>query len=199
MSESTIDRRQVSRPEVNRYIQLARRLMIPIISLEHDRLSTFIKKTRGCCMTILGKMYLVIYIISIFCFTSVSAIAQTYEQNNKQWEDQAKNNCEMRGLVFEKLGTAWTCGSPKVSAKVEKCRNYAQRAIQQHAKTIPIENCRVPVSPRWNSDYQAHYNWCLTAQDAWLYSEEKARNDHLLKCRQPKKKFIPAPDHRWRY
>ena len=121
-----------------------------------------------------------------------------YDRRVREFEGQAKDRCES-GQVFKKYGNSWTCENPKVSPQPrenEKCRNYAQRAIQQHAKTIPIENCRLPVSARWSSDYQAHYDWCLRAQDAWLYSEEKARKDHLYNCRQPRR-LDNQGDYQW--
>jgi hypothetical protein len=37
--------------------------------------------------------------------------------------------------------------------------------------------------PRWLTDFQAHYNWCLVASYAAIGSERDARTAYLLACR----------------
>lgn len=142
-------------------------------------------------MPTLDKIYSVICIISIFCFTAESAIAITYEENIKQYEDQFKSNCESSGRVYEKSENGSTCGAPKVSLKPQppangRCQNYAQKAIQQYqVATSPRAEswgCNANTNPRWSPNYQAHYNWCLKAPVEWLHSEEKARTDYLNEC-----------------
>jgi hypothetical protein len=74
---------------------------------------------------------------------------------------------------------------PTFAASEKACRGYADRAVEQYQITTrkPPSNkqCPVSMSPRWQPYYKNHYEWCLNAQDAWLHSENKARDDHLYK------------------
>ena len=62
------------------------------------------------------------------------------------------------------------------------CQRYAQRAVQQYQIMAGRSKCNVPTSGRWQANYKAHYNWCLSAQRAWTIAEENARDSHLYKC-----------------
>lgn len=95
---------------------------------------------------------------------------------HQQWEVLA-DNAGGGGSCTDKAPM-----SPQVN---ERCQHYAERAIEQMQKATGVASCRVRVDARWSFDYQQHYDWCLTAQDASLYSEEKARADHLDHCTQP--------------
>jgi hypothetical protein len=119
-----------------------------------------------------------------------------YDRRVRKFEGQAKDRCESGGGIFKKYGTAWVCEKPQVSQpqqpqESEKCRNYAQRAIQQYQEvTNPLaerRGCNVNSSPRWSLNYQDHYNWCLGAQVEQLRSEEKARTDYINKCNRPQR------------
>lgn len=63
-----------------------------------------------------------------------------------------------------------------------RCQRYASRAVEQFRMTIDRPKCRLREDGRWNLRYQDHYDWCLTAQDAAVWAEERARDDHLYRC-----------------
>jgi hypothetical protein len=71
------------------------------------------------------------------------------------------------------------------AASQRECEIYARQAIQQFQLTQKprfAQRCGVAPSPRWQTSYQNHYRWCLTAPSAWLKSEKGARDAHLNRC-----------------
>lgn len=60
-----------------------------------------------------------------------------YDRRARESEDQAKNNCEMSGGVFEKYGTSWTCGQPKVSSQPPRPPVQQQRPPNQQPSPPP--------------------------------------------------------------
>src|ERR1041385_2846177 len=62
------------------------------------------------------------------------------------------------------------------------CKAYANRAVQQYKLMMAHNKCRVKTDPRWQPSYDNHYQWCRSAPDAWLASEQKARDTHLTAC-----------------
>jgi hypothetical protein len=73
-------------------------------------------------------------------------------------------------------------GPPVDPAIQAKCRRYARRAVDQYQIVANRPKCRVKPDARWQGNYQNHYSWCLSAQNAWIRSEEKARDDRLYRC-----------------
>jgi hypothetical protein len=59
------------------------------------------------------------------------------------------------------------------------CRDYASHAVQQDHSCRIIPGCFEGPSPRWQSDWKAHRNWCLGADPVVAQSEDEARSDHL--------------------
>jgi hypothetical protein len=68
----------------------------------------------------------------------------------------------------------------------EKCFNYARGAVNDFKEANGIPNCSKMVKQqdpsRWHDQLPRHYNWCLTAQQAWLRAETSARDKLLLDC-----------------
>ena len=65
------------------------------------------------------------------------------------------------------------------------CKNYAEFAVEDFNRGTYGANqqrCKIQRDARWHDNVQAHYKWCLTATDAALRSEEKARKDRLTNC-----------------
>ena len=75
----------------------------------------------------------------------------------------------------------WSCGALGDRGKDKRCDSYAFRAVE-HFRLTRQPGCGVRGDGRWQSDYDAHYAWCLKASDAALAGEEKARSDWLLRC-----------------
>jgi hypothetical protein len=61
------------------------------------------------------------------------------------------------------------------------CSRYAQRAVRQFQTAASRPGCGMN-DARWHANYQAHFDWCTTAQPAWLRSEDGARAQHLATC-----------------
>jgi hypothetical protein len=62
------------------------------------------------------------------------------------------------------------------------CARYAQRAVAQFQMTSSRPGCSLSTDARWHANYQAHFDWCTTAQPAWLRSEQGARAQYLSNC-----------------
>jgi hypothetical protein len=60
------------------------------------------------------------------------------------------------------------------------CKNYANTAISQN-KENKQKGCGF-TGPRFSSDYNAHFNWCMKAKDETRDEEQDAREDNLKKC-----------------
>jgi hypothetical protein len=64
----------------------------------------------------------------------------------------------------------------------QRCASYAHSAVSDYQTMRRFRQCFTPDQPRWQADYRNHYQWCLTARAAWLASETKARDGHLVRC-----------------
>jgi tachylectin len=87
--------------------------------------------------------------------------------------------------VFAELRSTLPGGAPRAEAlpqENQRCQAYAQRAFDQFQLMNRLPKCQVTPTARWSPDYKLHYEWCLSAQEAELRSEEKARDDHLYRC-----------------
>jgi hypothetical protein len=61
-----------------------------------------------------------------------------------------------------------------------RCEQYASHAVRQYR--LGAQRCGVRMDGRWQPSYQNHYQWCLGASNAALYSEQRARDDVLIRC-----------------
>jgi hypothetical protein len=61
-----------------------------------------------------------------------------------------------------------------------RCEQYASHAVRQYR--LGAQRCGVRMDGRWQPNYQNHYQWCLGASNAALYSEQRARDDLLIRC-----------------
>ncbi len=64
----------------------------------------------------------------------------------------------------------------------QRCVDYAHNALADYETMRRFPQCSIPDSPRWQSNFPNHYQWCLTARPEWLGSETRAREDHLKQC-----------------
>lgn len=63
------------------------------------------------------------------------------------------------------------------------CRQYAKNAVDAFLE-MERSRCGLREPPRWQSNPDAHYNWCRTAPALWLNSEEGFRQNQLRVCRR---------------
>ena len=68
----------------------------------------------------------------------------------------------------------------------QRCLDYARRAVDdfKNANRFPacVKMLKQQNPGRWNDQLAGHYNWCVTAQQAWISSETGARDKLLLAC-----------------
>jgi len=62
-----------------------------------------------------------------------------------------------------------------------RCDEYARIAVSQNEQNLR-RRCGF-TGPRWTSDYNAHYQWCLGVQWEAADSESRAREHELRQCR----------------
>lgn len=62
------------------------------------------------------------------------------------------------------------------------CRQYADQANSQQNLNLN-QKCRFS-GPRWQKNFQAHYNWCMTVSIERSKSEDLTRQKDLYQCRQ---------------
>jgi len=72
-------------------------------------------------------------------------------------------------------------GSILHAADSKVCQEYANAAIQQYeyAKSHGCKNIRYP---KWSSDFNFHYRWCLKVDEKRSKAESKYRQDYINKC-----------------
>jgi len=87
--------------------------------------------------------------------------------------ESVRNNCCVSGV---KRGAATQRGSQQGF-----CSDYASRATESQEANL-AQRCRYR-GPRWNSQYAAHYQYCLRVARASANSETAARRDLLDRCR----------------
>jgi hypothetical protein len=63
-----------------------------------------------------------------------------------------------------------------------RCNRYANDAVHDYKQMRDDPKCLIGDGPRWQANYQNHYQWCLTARPEWVKNETKLRNDHLMHC-----------------
>jgi len=68
----------------------------------------------------------------------------------------------------------------QVRREDERCYQYANYAVGQYR--LGAQRCGVRTDARWQPSYESHYQWCLGASNAALYSEQRARDDVLIRC-----------------
>jgi hypothetical protein len=61
------------------------------------------------------------------------------------------------------------------------CRDYARRAVRAQETNKDLD-CGF-TGPRWHSDYDNHFSWCLNAPRERAESETQDRRDRLESCR----------------
>ena len=87
--------------------------------------------------------------------------------------------------VIVSLIVAAVSWSPAFAATQQACSEYATSAVKDFKVGTNESNarkCHIKPDARWQADYRAHYNWCLTVpNDAWR-SEQRIRDKYLLNC-----------------
>jgi hypothetical protein len=73
---------------------------------------------------------------------------------------------------------------PGHAAPPDFCQNYAQAAINQVRGALANPACAASIKgPRWNPEFQVHYNWCLSQPIPAVEAERGARTGFLRACR----------------
>jgi hypothetical protein len=67
-------------------------------------------------------------------------------------------------------------------ATMDRCTQYAQRAVQQYLLMTSHPQCSVKPDLRWQDNVDNHYNGCLKLPEFLRASEEAARDNHLQAC-----------------
>src|SRR5512143_865130 len=97
--------------------------------------------------------------------------------------DYANGACQLWRFVRTQAAAPAQPAPPAAVVKVdEQCDQYAQRAVQQFRLAQRRRECAMNPSGRWQGNYDAHYNWCLGAQQNARGAEQQARDDWLNRC-----------------
>jgi hypothetical protein len=70
----------------------------------------------------------------------------------------------------------------KPNQKESWCRQYANNAVSQHRQNLQ-HKCGYG-GPRWQDNFDNHYNWCLTASIKRTKAEDKSRQNDVETCRR---------------
>jgi hypothetical protein len=98
------------------------------------------------------------------------------------------NRSYNRGTMLRLLTGFTLLLAPSFTAQAEseqRCRDYAKSAINDYNQLRKFPKCsqlRAQDTVRWHSQSDRHFNWCRTAQSAWLTDETRQRDQLLLKC-----------------
>jgi hypothetical protein len=66
-------------------------------------------------------------------------------------------------------------------ADMARCDKYARHAVEQYRRSR-VQGCALKPNGRWQDNAEAHYRWCLNADDAQRAGEQRARSDWLWAC-----------------
>lgn len=80
------------------------------------------------------------------------------------------NNCCVSGVK----------GAGQQYTKQTRCNRYANTAVSQNTENIRLR-CGF-TGPRWQSNYNNHYNWCLNVSKSYADEETRLRIEALRKC-----------------
>ena len=91
------------------------------------------------------------------------------------------SHCWLKKSVPAPVKREW-CISGVISSvsKKERCNNYASRAVSAAKSNIGWECCYT--GPKWTTNYNKHYDWCMKAARSYADSEEAARKKLLSDC-----------------
>ncbi len=88
-----------------------------------------------------------------------------------------------KGVPSPVKNTSCISGLVRPETAADRCKNYAATAVQQNQGNLDWK-CGYS-GPRWSSNYQAHYDWCMKVPKSSADSEETKRKDLLKNCWQP--------------
>jgi len=91
-------------------------------------------------------------------------------------------------MVYGQLRTVLSVGLLYVISALQistaygasRCEQYAQNAVAEHQQNL--QNQCGFTGPRWSSDFQGHYGWCLAVSSADAQRETAERNNELMRC-----------------
>jgi hypothetical protein len=65
----------------------------------------------------------------------------------------------------------------------QRCDRYAKEAVKEVQSALGNpRRCHLDRSPRWQTSYQNHYNWCLTVTPARVQAEAQERRRIVFRC-----------------
>ena len=103
------------------------------------------------------------------------------------WLTQNAEDNVLKKLTYASLSMAALAALtslPVEAAPPDFCQNYAQAAINQVRGALANPGCAASIKgPRWNPEFQVHYNWCLTQPIPAVEAERGARTGFLRACR----------------
>lgn len=89
--------------------------------------------------------------------------------------------CRLLG-VTSLLAVAALPISLAVAGTPGECKAYAQKAVDAETFNTQCAGSKKLRGPRWNSDYNAHYRWCLAVSPNEAASETRLRDAELGDC-----------------
>ncbi len=101
------------------------------------------------------------------------------------WQKLAAKEEEARKTRLAQCRQPIPDGGKHEKEKAAYCARYGKAAVADNNANIK-ERCNF-TGAAWQSNYGAHYNWCMTG-DNWqkfAAKEEEARKTRLAQCRQP--------------
>ncbi len=92
-------------------------------------------------------------------------------------------SCQRGGGTFfaDERSAYDKCKTPLPDNKRAFCEQYAERAVSQNNDNLRRKCGYTGV--RWQSNFDAHFNWCMTTDPASAESETRIREADLKRCR----------------
>jgi hypothetical protein len=94
-------------------------------------------------------------------------------------QERSKREREMRYILCATFAIVGLSSATQVfAASPGNCQEYSHSAVKDFEQATASSNakkCKITPNARWQSNFQNHYNWCLTAPTASLRSEKGAR------------------------
>lgn len=69
-----------------------------------------------------------------------------------------------------------------LAADASTCDVYAKAAVATNDRALRMGCTVANSSARWQSDYNNHYNWCLSANSTALVAEASGRDNDIRPC-----------------
>ncbi len=101
------------------------------------------------------------------------------------WDPPATQSAAQRVAALQSASSLVPRADTLPPERNARCADYARAAVDDYGVMRRFPECLVPNDGRWQSNFDAHYGWCMANRQAhadWIQAEARARNDHLVKC-----------------